>query len=103
MVGRRLALALVAVDRAGLRAGEDRLRSEDEVDAQAVVLREGELAVVPPGVEAALLVVLAEEVSEAPLLDLPQALLLLGAEEHAPPPGVGEVNVPVLRSDVEVA
>src|SRR5690606_30702382 len=90
-----LALALVAVDArvgAGLR---ELLRRVDDVDAQAVALGEGELAVVPPAIDAALGVLVVVGVDEAEALDVLEALARFGHAVRGVRPSLWECNVAV--------
>ena len=72
MIGRLLAFSLLPVDLGARAAAAQRLRGENVVQPQAVVLREGEHAVVPPGVQPAFGMLLAMNVHETPREDLLQ-------------------------------
>ena len=63
MIG-QLALAFLAVDLGPGAVGCQRHRSEDVIQPQAVVLREGQCPVVPPRVQMALGMLLAMNVDE---------------------------------------
>src|SRR5688500_20278373 len=56
---------------------------------QAVVLREREHPVIPPGEQPSLLVVLAQEVGQPPLHQVLQGLVLPRVEVDLPPPEFG--------------
>src|SRR5438105_7688822 len=81
----------------------ERLGDPDVVNAQARVAPESPLAVIPPGELAALRVVQAEGVLEAPPPDPLNRLALRPAEKNVAAPQFRVVHVPVFRRDVEVA
>src|SRR6185312_7605568 len=65
VVAGALELALRLVDRAGAHAGAQRLADQDMVDAQALVLAEREVAVIPPTPELGRLLQQAEGIVQA--------------------------------------
>src|ERR1051325_10622680 len=70
VIGRVLTFARVAIDDARGAARSHGPSGEDVIDAQALVLEERHAAIVPPRVDAAVGVVLAEQIDEAPRDDV---------------------------------
>ncbi len=103
VVRRLLALALVAVDAACGAARGQRRRQQDVVDAQAVVLGECKLAIVPPAERRRRLVEQAKAVLEARGEKRAKRGALGVGAQHLPGPQRRVVHVAVFRRDVEVA
>ena len=99
----QLALAGEAVDEGPRDAVGQHLGGQDEVDAQAPALVEVAGPVVPPRVEAVLVVALAEDVDQAPLLQGRHRLPLGRADVGAAVELGGVPDVAVVGGDVEVA
>src|SRR5262245_58038692 len=103
VVRRLLALARVAVDAARDTALGERGREQDVIDAQAVVLREREHAVVPPRERHRRLLEESEAVVQSDVEQrLERRTLGLGAVDLAGPQH-GIVHVAILGGHVEVA
>ena len=102
MVGRALALALVAIHHDVDQSPHQGLRQQDVVDPEAAVLGEAQLSVVPPGERLLVRVQRAEAVGEPPGREVRERLALFVAAEDLAAPGIRIVNVDVRRRDVEV-
>jgi hypothetical protein len=96
-------LARQLVDAAGLHLRPQRLADQDVVDAQALVLAEGQVAVVPPAPALGRLLEEPEGVRAGPGRAGPGNAPLLGRAMDLPGPGHGVVDVAVFGGDVEVA
>ena len=103
MVARALVLARCLVDDAGLHRRPQRFADQHQVDAQALVLAEREVAVVPPGPRLRRLLEQAEGIDEAERDQLAEVIALLGGAVDLPGPRDGIVDVAVVGRDVEVA
>ena len=102
MITRQLALAGVAVDDHERRSVGDRPAAEHEVDAQTATLVEVAGPVVPPRVHAIGVVVLAEDVDQAPRLDRGERLAFGRTGVRCADELGRVVHIAVVGCDVEV-
>ena len=94
MVRGALPFARLAVDaRAGAARGQG-LRHQDMIDAQPLVLRKGELAIVPPTVQTAFAMVKAESVHESPGAEVTEGGTRFRVEQHGVLPRGRIVDIP---------
>src|SRR3569832_496641 len=103
VIRRILAFARLAIDRLRADLRGDRLGGKNNVDAQALVLEQRHAAVVPPRVDLAGGVVLAEHVDEPEREHVAESGALLGTAMDLAGPLLRRPHVEVIARDVEVA
>ncbi len=99
-VGTRVALPAVEV---GAGAGSlGRGCAQGQIDAQTMIPLEGSLSIIPPRIKAAFWVVQTIQITEAPLLQGLQLGMLGWAEMNPASPGCWVVDIPLVRSNIEI-
>lgn len=95
-------LSLLPVDPRAVQAPGERRGDVDPVDAEPVVSRKREHAVVPPGVDSALGMNSAESIDQAPRGHSRERRPSVGVAENRVVPAFGILHVVVIGSDVEI-
>mmetsp|Transcript_5519 Transcript_5519/g.13313 ORF Transcript_5519/g.13313 Transcript_5519/m.13313 type:complete len:260 (+) Transcript_5519:2398-3177(+) len=103
MVAGPLVLARQLVDLAGGDSGLERIADQDVVDAQALVLAEGQVAIVPPAPALGRLFEEAEGIGQPKAEKLLELRAFLGGAMDLAGPGDRIVDVTVFGGDVEVS